>query len=475
MAYPFSLRGAARDRLSLRWALVPFAFWAACSDNRTGQHVDLSSGDPGDMASAGPKTCAPVGTANELSNLNGQHASPRIVTNGAGYAVAWVTGIAGAPATFRIDAALTDATGKRVGPNLPVSMDAIAAGDPPSLAPVTGGTAIAWTRKAGPSNDIVLTVMDQNGQKLAPTGLPCAPSDSSCGLSPLTHSGLATTPFLERPYGDKSEVGPTQNQLGLTFVDSRNYPCTTAPCTDGNDVFWKRIQTDGAELLFEKPLTSSPGRKFAAPRLAFDGVHQGAVWRDVTTGANSDLYFTTLDNLGQLSMPPQKIGSASGANAPSTPDILWTGSEYALVSATGTDATAAVLFQRQSPTGATTLSPKGITFGGSACAPAIAFDGEAYGVVYQIDCNHAGSDLAFVRINADGTRYALDGTSCGASVDPKCGEVLISHSEIEGASRPEMVLGTDGSFAVVWMQGREGANLDPTVPLDIYLQRIRCQ
>jgi hypothetical protein len=447
---------------------------SACSDGRTPVNGDMAGGDNTDMAPAGPKQCAPEGLTNKISNLTGQHASPRVTTNGLGYTVAWLTGIPGTPATYRVDAAITDQTGKRLGPNIPMSEQNVADADPPSVAPVNGGTAIAWTRKAGAATDIVLTVIDATGQKLDATGMPCEPSDTNCGLLPLTHSGLAHTPFLERPYGDQHESGPTQNQLGLAFVDSRNH-CSSQPCTDGNDVFWKRVQTNGAELLFEKALTTSPNAKYASPRLAFDGVHQAAVWRDVTSGSNTDLYFTTIDNLGQVTSTPKKIGSASGANAPSTPDILWSGSEYALVSATGTDATAAVLFQRQSSTGTSTLPPTGITFGGSACAPAIAFDGEAYGVVYQTDCNQAGSDLAFVRINADGTRYALDGTSCGSSVDPKCGELTFSHNELEVASRPEIVLGTDGSFAVVWMQGKEGANLDPQAPLEVYLQRIRCQ
>lgn len=435
----------------------------------------MSTSGTADFATSGPKKCAPTGFTNLMSNLSGQHASPRITTNGTGYTVAWLTGIPGTPASFRVDAAVTDQAGKRIGPNVALSVQNVADADPPSVAPVNGGTAIAWTRKAGAATDIMLTVLDGNGQKLDAAGAPCEPSDTNCGLLPLTRSGTAHTPFLERPYGDQHESGPTQNQLGLAFVDTRNHPCNTQPCSEGNDVFWKRIQTNGAELLFEKALTSSVAQRYASPRLAFDGVHQAAVWRDVTTGTNSDLFFTTIDNLGQISSAAKKIGSASGANAPSTPDILWTGNEYALVSATGTDATAAVLFQRQSPSGTSTLLPTGVTFGGSACAPAIAFDGEAYGIVYQTDCNRSGSDLAFVRIAADGTRFAIDGTSCGDSVDPKCGQVTFSHSELEGASRPEIVRGTDGSFAVVWMQGKEGASLDSTAPLNVYLQRIRCE
>ena len=161
--------------------------------------------------------------------------------------------------------------------------------------------------------------------------------------------------------------------------------------------------------------------------------------------------------------------------APSTPDLVWTGDEYALASASGTDATATVLFQRQSSTGLPTLQPKGVTFEGSACAPAIAFDGESYAIVYQVDCGKGGKDLAFIRVAADGTRRQLDGTSCGSSVDPSCGRIMLTNNKAEGASRPEMVFGGDNSFAIVWMQGPEGPSLNPGVPLEVFFQRVDCK
>ncbi len=470
MAYPRDLR----TRTGLLAALAFGTVAAACSDDRTGKRPDMAV-PPADFSTAQPLSCALVGSPHQLSSLTGQHASPRIAANINGYVVAWLTGIPGAPPSYRIDASLTDRLGNRLGPNIPLSAQPVAEADPPSVTPIAGGTSIAWTRRTGAATDIALSTLDPNGQRLDSAGSPCDPADTSCGIFPVTTSGAAREPFLERPVGDTHTTGATQNQLGLAFIDKRNYPCTTMPCPGGNDVFWKRVQANGTELLYEKKLTTALNAHYAAPRLAFDGTRQGLVWRDETAGTVVDLYFTTIDKLGTLSSTPHKIGTVSGANTLSSPDLVWTGAEYALVTTSGTDATAAVLFQRQDVSGGSTLSPRAITFGGSACTPTLAFDGQTYGVVYQTNCGKPDGNVVFVRVDAQGTRLKVDGTSCGDSVDPTCGELRITQNTTEGASRPEVIYGGDGSYAIVWMQGPEGPNLRPGVPLDVYFQRVDCK
>ncbi len=447
---------------------------AGCSDDRGTGKGDMAQTGL-DLVSSKPVSCGLVGGPHQLSGLGGQHASPRLAANTKGFVVAWLTGIPGTTPTYRIDASLTDRAGNRLGPNIPLSAQAIAEPDAPALSPISGGTSIAWTRRNGTTTDIMLTTLDGNGQRLDAAGSPCDPAEAACGVFPATSSGAARQPFLERPQGDTHTTGATQNQLGLAFVDSREYPCPMAPCPTSNHVYWKRVQSNGLELVFEKKLTTLFGARYAAPRLAFDGTRQGVVWRDETLGSPVDLYFTTVDALGQTASLLQKIGTVSGSNSTSSPDLVWTGAEYALVTTTGTDATAAVLFQRQNSAGLSTLSPRAITFGGTSCTPTLAFDGQAYGVAYQTNCGKPDGNVVFVRIDAQGVRYALDGTSCGDSVDPTCGQLQITQNTTVGASRPEVVYGGDGGFAIAWMQGPEGPSLRPGVPLDVYLQRVDCK
>ncbi len=190
----------------------------------------------------------------------------------------------------------------------------------------------------------------------------------------------------------------------------------------------------------------------------------------------SNLFFATLDDFGNFTSTLQQLGSVSGTSAPSTPDLLWAAGGYALASATGTAATASVLFQRQNANGTASLPPTYVTFEGTDCAPAIAFDGTNYAIAYQLGCGTVASAIAFIRIAPDGTRLKLDGTSCGASTDPACGRLFIATPGANGgAARPQMVLGADGAFTIVWMQGLASTpGTNTTTPLEVYLQRVTC-
>src|SRR6185295_2578186 len=149
------------------------------------------------------------------------------------------------------------------------------------------------------------------------------------------------------------------------------------------------------------------------------------------------------------------------------------GAEYALATATGSDATSAIVFQRNASNGQSTLAPKGITFGGVACTPAIAWDGEHYAVVWQTGCGKPGTNLAFQLIDADGIRVQADGISCGSSLDPMCGVQLITQNTKDLAAYPEMVWAGGHTFSVVWMQGPPVASSG--APMDeIYFARIDC-
>jgi hypothetical protein len=449
---------------------------AGCDDTRAHGRPDLDIIVDVDMATPPAPPCVLAGATRLLSDLDGQHAYPRIASNGVGYVVAWVSYLAGTPSTFRIDAAVTDLLGDVLGPNLPMSAQAIATADPPSVTPISSGTSVAWTRATGTSTDLVLTTLDVHGQKLDANGAACDPADDTCSIFPITASGTASAPFLDRPNGDKIIAGTTEDQLAVAFLDTRNYPCTLAPCSDYNDVFWKRVQSNGTELIHEKQLTTTGLSHYTSPGLAFDGVHEGIHWQQNAANMTSNLFFSTLDAFGNFTSLVQQLGSVSGTSAPSTPDLVWAAGGYALASASGTDATATVLFQRQNSNGTANLAPKAVTFEGADCAPAIAYDGTNYAIAYQLGCGTIASAVAFIRIAPDGTRLQLDGTSCGANADPACGRLYIATPSANGsAARPQMVIGADGAFTIVWMQGLAatpgGAS---ATPLDVYLQRVTC-
>src|SRR5437016_2228196 len=79
------------------------ALGTGCNDDRVGNKADMATATDGDVSTT-PHACTVGGPIHQLSNLTGQHAYPRIATNGLGYVVAWLSGLPGSTPSFRIDA-----------------------------------------------------------------------------------------------------------------------------------------------------------------------------------------------------------------------------------------------------------------------------------------------------------------------------------------------------------------------------------
>jgi hypothetical protein len=382
---------------------------------------------------------------------------------------AWNTTVSQALFGHRIDVAVTDADGNRIGPNLPMTADPVADPSAPSVAALTGGTVIAWSRITDTGTHIVLDTLDPSGQKLDGFGAPCDPGVPDCGVFQVTQNGNARSPFLARPIAAPHTASPTENQVGLTWIGSHDACLPTGPCANVADVFWKKIEANGVELVPDKQITASSGI-YALPRLAFDGTHDGIVWRDDSPATHSDFYFATIDELGQISAAPTLVGSAGGSFvAFGSPDLVWDETDYALAAAGGGDS---VLFERFATNGVSIAAPRGVTFGGVACTPALAWDGEHFALAWQTECNQPASDLAFELFDGQGVRIKPDGTSCGGSVDPTCGLLLLTHNAKQSAVDPEMVWAGGHSFGVVFTE--VDASDAAGSQSDIYFQRIDC-
>lgn len=447
---------------------------AGCTTDRTVPRDLAMDPDPGavDMRAPGPATkCQVAGVPELLSNLPGEHAYPRLGFTGTHFVVAWNTRLE--DGRHRIVAALTDRDGHKLGPNIALSAEPLAGDWPPSVTPMLGGTAIAWTRKgASPGEtDIVMNTLDPSGQRLDAQGRPCDPGEAACGQFQVTSSGVATYPYLSRPHVDQHSAGPTDNQVSLTWIDGRNHPCASGtPCPQINDVYWKKLQANGTVLVPDRRITTAIGR-FAFPRMAFDGAKNGIVWRDDAPGTSTDFYFATLEPQGVVSAAPKKIGVAMGALvAEGAPDLIWTGADYALATATGSDTSASVILQRFEANGQSTLGPIGVTFSGVACTPAITWNGRYFAVVWQTRCGQPGSDLGFELLDAEGFRLRPDGTRCG--LDPECGMLRLTANGSQISSYPELAWAGGGTFVVAWTQSDVadgGARAS-----QIYFARVEC-
>jgi hypothetical protein len=450
------------------------------------QSPPLTDGGTGDAHTGGPATrCTPLGSAKLISTLPGAHYGPRIGYTGSGFVVGWNTELDRTGPRNRIDLALTAPDGTHLGPNLPLTDQPVADPGGPSLSPLVGGTMVAWTRLtqsgANMASDIVLSAIDPNGQRIGADGNLCDPSDSSCGLFPLTSSGTAWEPELSRPQVDSSNGGPIDHQVSLAFVDARNYACSSVPCTTPNDIYWKRVQVNGTVVVPDERITQPATSAFHGyPRLAFDGVHEGLVFSTFSSATQAMFSFVVLNSAGTVNSGPDAVGMASGQLVSAgAPALVWDGQDYGLTTATGSDAQASVVFQRFLSNGVASFSPVGVTYGGVACTPRVAWDGQYFAVVWQTECGKPGSDIAFELLDKSGFRVRADGTSCGNSVDPACGVTLLTTKESTLINaKPDIAWAGAHSFGVVWSTTDvSGEALDAAAAAnssEIYIQRIDC-
>src|SRR5262245_17546699 len=138
--------------------LIALALATGCSEGGDdGGPRDLSLQTGGDLAVRSDTRCVP-GTAERLSTLPGRHGGPRLTFTGEGYVAAWNTALPGP--SHRIDVSLVSADGERLGPNLPMSTMPVADPGAPSLASLTGGTVVAWSRITNEGTRITLNVLD---------------------------------------------------------------------------------------------------------------------------------------------------------------------------------------------------------------------------------------------------------------------------------------------------------------------------
>jgi hypothetical protein len=438
-----------------RAALVAGLLCARCGDDVVHHPGGDMSASAGDMAVASGR-CT-VGAPRPLSDLPGSHVTPRIEWNGTGFVAAWITNVT---AGARVDVAVTDGLGAHLGPNLPLSTQPTArSSSPPSVAVLTVGTVVAWTRTTSNGDDVVFDTLDANGERLDASGTPCDPAADGCGIFAVTNSGTASFPALGRT-GRNPDGTPTDADVTLAYVDERNH-CGSSGCNGLSDVFWTRVRADGT-VGKERQVTPMGSNVVSTfPRMAYDGSHDALVWRDDTQPPLANFLFAMIDTNGNVVAGPGLVGSAAGqATRQSVPDLVYAAGGFALVDASGDDPTAAVLMQRFAGDGTTLLGATPLTNGTSACTPAIATDGTDFALVWQSPCNQPGGNIVFTRVDASGKRV---------QVDMPVTDFMASGS---GIAATPTIAAADTGYGVAWEQ--RGMGDGGTMTSEIWFARISC-
>src|SRR5207245_400420 len=134
----------------------------------------------------------------------------------------------------------------------------------------------------------------------------------------------------------------------------------------------------------------------SAPAAAFDGTNYLVVWQDDRSRTGDDIYGTRVTKAAAV-LDPTGIPISTAANTQSAPAVAFDGTNYLVVWRHYRSCTAPIdIYGSRVTKAGAVLDPAGIRIAAAACdqsAPAAAFDGTNYLVVWQDIRSGTGFDI----------------------------------------------------------------------------------
>jgi len=156
------------------------------------------------------------------------------------------------------------------------------------------------------------------------------------------------------------------------------------------------------------------------PALSFDGVNYMAVWQDGRTGTYPDIYGARITSSGIL-LDTLGIPISTEPYQQGTPAIAFDGANYMVVWQDMRNGSTHKIYGARVSTSGVVLDPAGILLSAASVnqvAPAIAFDGDNYMVVWQ-DLRNGPADIYCTRVNKNGTVLDPDGIAVSTAPNPQ--------------------------------------------------------
>jgi hypothetical protein len=186
----------------------------------------------------------------------------------------------------------------------------------------------------------------------------------------------------------------------------------------------------GAIFLFGVVVWSAPtvgavaagaaGADQTLPAIAFDGTNYMVVWQDGRTGTYPDIYCARVSSSGVV-LDPGGIAISTAEGYQGAPAIAFDGTNYLVVWQDFRSGLNYKIYGARVSKSGVVLDPGGIvicTVTGNQVAPAIAFDGTDYMVVWQ-DLRNVPSDIYGARVSKAGTVLDPDGIAVSTAVNPQ--------------------------------------------------------
>jgi len=245
-----------------------------------------------------------------------------------------------------------------------------------------------------------------------------------------------------------SQSANDQNSPAAGF-DGENFLVAWADDRNGNgwDIYGARVTPEGAVLDPAGFVISEAAKDQRLPAVGFDGANFLLAWEDYRSDPAGDIYGARVTPEGAV-LDPAGFVISQAVNDQNLPAVAFDGTNSLVIWADYRDSTRFHIHGARVAPDGTVRDPSGITITtvpGVHYAPAIAFDGANYLVVWQ------------------DTRSGTDWDIYGTRVSPQ-GDVLdpagIAFSqEVHHQRFPAVVLGS-ANLLVVWQDNRYGSDYD---------------
>jgi len=234
----------------------------------------------------------------------------------------------------------------------------------------------------------------------------------------------------------------TGSEFGIAFTDDR---------FGGSDIYFTRLDFRGTEIGSEIPLRAEVSAAERHPDLVWTGVEYGLAWNASLPG-NQEVNFARFTSSGSRIGGVTPITAFTSRSVSPVPDLLWQGSEFALVWSADPTGNGEIYFDRVDASGAEIASEIQITnTSDRSDVPSLAWSGSEYGLTWQETLGALNARAYFVRLRGNGSRLGS--------------EMEISDSQ-RGGERIALVFGGREYF-LAWSDSRDG-------DWEIYLGRLSC-
>ncbi|MDI1448264.1 hypothetical protein [Polyangium sp. 6x1] len=383
----------------------------------------------------------------EVEPSVGYNLAPAAAWDGAGWVVAWESGVPG-------DATSWDIRARRFGPTgIPLDASFVLGGAAnaqraPAIAAGNGRVLVAWEDfRNGTSNDIFGARILSNGVLLDPLGLAIGAATNEQARPSVAWDGTSfVVAWQDYRSGSNQDVyaarvtpaGVVLDPAGIAVsaaTGSQMYPAVASNGTSSllvwrdyrsgssYDIYGARLAPDGVVLDAAGLLVSAASGSQRYPQVAWDGVNFVAVWEDLRNGGGVyDLYGTRIDSQGTVLDPAGFVVVKGGADDLSV--ALAPGATHTLA-AWDADAESRDIFGARIPQGGTAVdTPPALlsTAPNEERVGDAAFDGTNWFVVWA-DSRKGGSVVAGVRVSPAGdvldASAILVATGQGPVADPR--------------------------------------------------------